>query len=42
MFVQEWEKDFCSAEEEQFMSEMGTIHPLRATNNTTYNKNKVQ
>lgn len=39
MFVQEWEEDFCSADEEQFMSEMGTIHPLRATNNTTYNKN---
>lgn len=40
MFVQEWEEDFCSADEEQFMSEMGTIHPPRATNNTTYNKNK--
>lgn len=39
MFVQEWEEDFCSADEEQFMSEMGTIHPPRATNNTTYNKN---
>lgn len=25
MFVQEWEEDFCSADEEQFMSEMGTM-----------------